>query len=136
VRNSFLNGLRWIAFIPGAFLAAVIAGYLGTLVGSWTSEFIGFVTSGGFSAFGFVIGGLTIAPAKSKKVKWLLIVLAAVLGALSAYGSWHGDDKLKVATGLAMMLVALSLGSMPLTDVQRSHLDTSAHVSGNADNES
>jgi hypothetical protein len=118
-RNSALTALRWIAFIPAAFVASVIASFLGTLAGGRFSEFIGFTTSGAFAAFAFVIAGLTVAPVQSKTVKWVLIALSASLGAISAFGSWLGEDKLKVATGLSMLFFSFAIGTMPLTETSR-----------------
>lgn len=116
-----LNVLRWIAFIPAAFVASVIGSFFGTLTGGQVSEFIGFTTSGAFAALAFVIAGLLVAPIQTRSVKWVLIALSASLGAVSAYGSWLGDDRLKVATGLTMLFVSFGVGTFPLTDIPRVH---------------
>ena len=104
-------------FLPAAFLASVIAGFVGTFAGQRFSEFIGFTTSGAFSAFGFVVGGLIVAPRQTKQVKWLLIILSALIGAVAAVGAWMGEDKLRVATGLTMLVISFALAGLPLSEV-------------------
>ena len=104
-----LKAIRWLLFIPAAFVASVLASVLKNLAGSQISEFIGFALSGVMAAIGFIIAGLWVAPRRGTLAKWTLIAISSVLGLLSAAGSTFGDDKLKVTTGICMVIASLAL---------------------------
>jgi hypothetical protein len=119
-RNSApVTVLRWLLFLPAAFVASVIGGFLGTLGGARFSEFIGFTTSGAFSAFAFVMTGMTVAPKRTRTVKWVLIIISALLGIVSAVGSWLGEDRLKMAIGISMVLSSFIFAAVPHDEVVR-----------------
>jgi hypothetical protein len=69
--------IRWLLFIPAAFVASVLASVLGNLAGSQMSEFIGFALSGAMAAIAFVTAGLWVAPRKGTLAKWTLITISS-----------------------------------------------------------
>ena len=110
--------IRWIGFIPLAFLGAVIAGVFGNFLGSVTNSFFALDMpyfaesySGAFSAITFVVVGLFISPNRTTIIKNILVGLIALIGILSAIGSFSSDGNI---TGLVMFVVALSLFTVKL----------------------
>lgn len=110
--------LRWISFIPLAFAASLLAG----LIGYWFGNFFvvryfdlgsfglatAWIVSGLGSGFAFIFTGMRIAPVRNNKVKWTLVVLLFILGAISAIGSFFaGDDRLVALAGVVMVLAAI-----------------------------
>ena len=112
-----LTVLRWIAFLPAGFAAAVIAGALFGFVGARFSEFIGFTTSGAISAGAFIYVGLVVAPKRNNIVKWTLIVPSVLFGIVSAIGDAQGDDKLRMSIGISMALCSLAFAAMPAAEI-------------------
>lgn len=107
-----IDVIRWLFFLPAAFVAAVVASALFTIGGRIFSEFIALSTGGAMGAVAFIMAGLWVAPKKNNAVKWTLIAISTVLGVLSAAGSMLGEDKLKAATGVCMALVSLGFAKM------------------------
>ena len=105
--------LRWILFLPAAFVGGVIASFLFRMSSFILPEIIGFLLCGSVGAAGMVFSGLYVAPRKTKVVKWILILLAALLGLLSALGSLlAGKDKLEVVIGIATILTAFAFSGV------------------------
>ena len=105
--------LRWILFLPAAFVGGVIASFLFRMGSFIFPEIIRFLLCGAGGAAGMVFSGLYVAPRKTKVVKWILILLAALLGLLSALGSLlAGEDKLEAAIGISMLLTALAFSGI------------------------
>ena len=102
-----LDVIRWLLFLPAAFVGSVVASALFTTCGRMFSEFIALSTGGAMGAVAFILAGLWVAPKRNNVVKWTLIAISSVFGILSAAGSMLGDDKLKVTTGVCMALVSL-----------------------------
>ena len=115
-----LTVLRWIAFLPAGFAAAVVAGALFGFVGARFSEFIGFTTSGAISAGAFIYVGLTVAPKRNNIVKWTLIIPSILFGIVSALGDAQGDDKLRMSIGISMAVCSLAFAAMPVDEILRS----------------
>ena len=44
---------------------------------------------------------------RSEMLKWILIIIAILCGVIDAYVNAYSDDKLKMATGISMVLVSL-----------------------------
>lgn len=104
-----MNVLRWILFIPAAFVGGILASFLMRMGSFIFPEIIRLLVCGAGGAAGMVFFGLYVAPRKTQTVKWTLIVLAALLGLLSALGSLlAGEDKLEAAVGISMLLTAVS----------------------------
>jgi hypothetical protein len=114
-----LTVLRWIAFLPAGFAAAVVAGALFGFVGARFGEFIGFTTSGAISAAAFIYVGLMVAPKRNNIVKWVLIVPSVLFGILSAIGDAYGADKLRMSIGISMALSSLAFAAMPTEEIVR-----------------
>ncbi|MEI6398733.1 MAG: hypothetical protein WCO71_08180 [Pseudomonadota bacterium] len=118
-----LTVLRWIVFLPGAFIASFIMGCaivisenLSTSMFFWSGffssevsciEFIFFVACGAMFSWVFIFVGIFLAPVRSEMLKWILIIIAILCGVIDAYVNAYSDDKLKMATGISMVLVSL-----------------------------
>jgi len=107
--------LRWILFLPAAFVGGVIASFLFRMGSFIFPEIIRFLLCGAGGAAGMVFSGLYVAPRKTKVAKWVLILLATLFGLLSALGSLlAGENKLEATIGIAMILTAFAfLGVKP-----------------------
>jgi len=104
-----MSAIRWILFLPAAVLGSLIASYLFRMGAFMFPEIIRLFACGSGGAVGMVVCGLYVAPRKTRAVKWILIVLAALLGFLSVLGSLLGKgDKLEAAIGIAMVLTAFA----------------------------
>lgn len=105
--------LRWILFLPASFVGGVIASFLFQMGAFIFPEIIRFLACGAGGAAVMVFSGLYVAPRKTKVVKWILILLAALLGLLSALGSiLAGKDKLEAAIGIAMVVTAFAFSGV------------------------
>ena len=100
--------VRWILFIPAAFIVAVLVGALTNIVfQSLFPEWISWGVSGIFSGFGFMLAGFKIAPKITKAVKWALIAIVGLLGLISSIGSLIGENKVAVMAGAFMVIIAI-----------------------------
>lgn len=106
-----MNFLRWVIYIPCGFMAALVGGWVGT-AGARFSEFVGFTTSGAFSAAAFIFVGLVVAPKRTNIVKWTLIIPSCLLGVLSAIGKFIGEDKLRMSIGISMAIFSLAFAGV------------------------
>ena len=118
-REENMSVIRWILFIPTAFVASVIIGALANKVaGSFIGlEWLGWTTSGGFSAAAFVFIGIKVAPGKSNGVKWVLIVITMLSGFLSAIGAFISDNPISSLAGIAMVLVGAGFTRMDVSEI-------------------
>jgi hypothetical protein len=115
--------LRWIAFIPLALAASVLAGAAGYWFGNFFvvryfdlgsfGEATAWIVSGLGSGFAFIFTGMKVAPLRSNKVKWTLVVILFVLGVVSAIGGFFGDENQLVAlAGVVMILAGIGAARM------------------------
>ncbi len=112
--------LRWILFIPAAVIVGAVASALFRFVaGLLFPDIVEFVVCGAVGAVAMITVGLRVAPRPSAAVKWTLIAITAVLGALAAVGSLLGADKLQAAIGVTMFLVASGFSSMSVEDIAK-----------------
>jgi hypothetical protein len=111
-KEKSVEVLRWLAFIPSGFFAAVIAGVLTNLGANFFLRitWIAWSTSGAFSAAAFILVGLKVAPTCNRTAKWSLIIPSLLFGVISGLGSLLGDDPVSVLCGVAM--IAVSIGFM------------------------
>src|SRR2546430_17706913 len=107
-----LDVIRWLLFLPAAFVGSVLVSALFTIGGRMFGEFLGLSMGGAMGAVAFMMAGLWVAPKKNNLVKWALIAISTIFGILSAAGSMLGDDSLKVTTGVCIVLVSLELAQM------------------------
>ncbi|MDO9541004.1 MAG: hypothetical protein Q7J98_01605 [Kiritimatiellia bacterium] len=113
-----MTALRWVLFVPAGILAGVLAGTLFRMGSFIFPDIVKFIMCGAGSAAGMVMAGLYVAPKKCPAVKWTMIVLAVILGALSALGSILGaGDKLEAVIGISMVVVALAFSAMPAHEI-------------------
>jgi len=105
--------LRWILFLPASFVGGVLASFLLRMGAFIFPEIIRLLVCGAGGAAGMVYCGLYVAPRKTQAVKWILIVLAALLGLMSTLGSLlAGEDKLEAAIGISMLVTALAFSGI------------------------
>jgi len=116
IPSRMLTVLRWVAYLPFGFCAAMIGGCVGT-AGARFGEFIGFTTSGAFSAAGFICAGLAVAPKRNNIVKWTLVIPSFFMGILSAIGESLSEDKLRMSIGISMAVVSLTFAAMPAKEI-------------------
>jgi hypothetical protein len=108
--------VRWVAYLPCGFMAALIGGWVGS-AGSRFSEFVGFTTSGAFSAAAFIYVGLAVAPKRNNAVKWTLVIPSCLLGVLSAAGELIGEDKLRMSIGISMAICSLAFAGISANEM-------------------
>jgi len=105
--------LRWILFLPAAFIGGVTLSFLLRIGAFIFPEIVRLLACGAGGAAGIVFCGLYVAPRKTQTVKWILIVLAALFGLLSALGPLlAGQDKLDAVIGISMLLTAFGFSGM------------------------
>jgi len=110
--------LRWILFIPAAFVGGALLSFLFRMGAFIFPEIIRFLACGAGGAIGMWAAGLYVAPRKTQAVKWILIGLAVLLGLLSAIGSLlAGEDKLEAAIGISMLITALGFSGVKLDEI-------------------
>jgi len=97
-------------------MAALVGGWVGT-AGARFSEFIGFTTSGAFSAAAFIYVGLVVAPKRTNIVKWTLIIPSCLLGVVSAIGESLSEDKLRMSIGISMAFCSIAFAGMPAKEI-------------------
>ena len=79
--------VRYILFIPAAFLASVIISALTKFVGSMLfGDIIGGIVSG-FGGVSFIMAGLYVSPNKTDVLKNVLAVVLLLVSILAVYGS-------------------------------------------------
>ena len=111
-----MRTLRWILAIPAGFVASWLVGG----VAGWASEFLGgsswyvWMMSGAFSAVAFFATAFRVAPARDKRLSWLLVALVGLLGTMSALGALVGKDPISALAGLTMVLFAFYQGKETL----------------------
>ena len=110
--------LRWILFVPAALVAGMLASAIfGFVAGLFFPNIIEFIVCGAVGAVAMITVGLRVAPKRSSAVKWTLIAITALLGALAALGSLFGTDKLQAAIGITTFLVAISFSGISADDI-------------------
>jgi hypothetical protein len=117
--STLMTGLRWLAFVPLAFIASVVAGAFGTFVADFMGRAPWFqhTVSGIFSGAAMILVGARVAPRRTQAVKWILIGLLAVLGVIAALGGLLGPDRTKALTGVTMVLTGLGFMKLAPSDL-------------------
>ena len=119
-----MTALRWLSFIPLAFVASLLAGLAGYWFGSFFvvryfdlgnfGQATAWIVSGLGSGFAFIFVGMKIAPLRNNKVKWTLVVILSALGTISAIGGYFvGDNQLAALAGVVMVLAGIGAARMP-----------------------
>jgi len=120
-----VTALRWLFFIPLAFVASLLAGVFAYWFGTFMivryydlydiGEVIAWFGSGLGSGFAFIFVGMRIAPIKNNKVKWTLVAITMTLGIISAIGGFFGGGNHVVGlAGVAMVLIAYAAARSPV----------------------
>jgi hypothetical protein len=115
-----LRTLRWISFLPLAFLASLIASAIGTFAaellggGSWYI----WSTSGALAAYAFFNVAFRVAPARTAFVKWSAVTVVGALGLISAAGSLTvPSQRIRALTGALMVVFAIVFARMPVDSI-------------------
>ena len=110
------NTLRWIAFIPGAFLGSAIAYAAAILFFGGSSWLIGLpffaplntFISGGLSGYAMVFAGAYISPAEDKKTPIIIIATITVfLGAFAIIHRLTQDEWFRSIEGVCVIVGAI-----------------------------
>jgi hypothetical protein len=119
-----MTALRWLFFIPLAFVASIAAGACGYWCGNISVRYFGLGASGEViswtmsgigSGFALIVVGLGIAPVRNNKVKWTLIAIVVAFGTISAIGEIFGSgNKVGAVAGVSMILVGIGAVRMPV----------------------
>ena len=120
--GMFKATMRWILFIPAAIVGGMATALL-LVVGAFIlPQIFRHILSGIGAAGGTVVFGLIVAPKKNQVVKWVLIALVVVFGALDALGSvMVGDDRTKAAIGVSMIVGALMFSTVDPAKVNKAN---------------
>jgi uncharacterized membrane protein YfcA len=104
-----MRTLRWVLALPAGFLASLFAGFAGTWIGNFigSSSWYTWVISGGLSAMAFFGAAYRVAPAREKRLTWILVGIVGLFGAVSALGALMAStDRFSALAGLTMIVVA------------------------------
>ena len=105
--------VRWLFFIPGAVVLALVTGLVITLIADPESIF-GFLLLAASAGFVFVFGGSFLAPSKDKTIP--AVVLLIIVGVLFAKGffnisqSGFRGDSIDAGIGLVVLLAGAIAG--------------------------
>ena len=120
--GMFKATMRWILFIPAAIVGGAVMSILFVIGASIMPAILRHILSGIGAAGGAVISGLMVAPKRNQVVKWVLIALVIVFGALDALGSvMVGDDRTKAAIGVSMIVGALMCSTVDPAKVNKAN---------------
>lgn len=117
-KPSLLTAIRWFLYLPTAFLASLIAGFLGNTIMSVAGGDIWYVwmVSGAASAAAFCSTAFYVAPYVNAFTKWSTVVILALIGVLSAAGSLiGGEQKASSFAGIAMVVFAVWAAKEPIS---------------------
>lgn len=139
-RNKGLIVLRWIGFLPGAFLAAWLAYLLifwGNKLSMWSMGinpnsfidklFIEVMSNGGMGA-AFVYAGSRIVPSNRKVVAYVLSVVAILIAGFLAFPAiaqqnwWAVVGVIAMATGAAFVVYSVTEGELDLDTLSSTQL--------------
>ena len=111
--------IRWLLFIPAAFVSSVVIGALTKWVagGLLGAEWFGWTSSGAFSAASFIFVGINVCPRKTSAVKWTLLSIIILLGVLSAFGSFVGENPVASLAGFSMVIVGVGFIKMDVSEI-------------------
>ncbi len=113
-----MKTIRWILFIPAGIVAGVLASAAFRFGAFMFPEIIRLIVCGAAGAGGMILAGLYVAPVRCAPVKWTLVVLAIVIGVISALGSLLGErDNLEAAIGIATVITALSVSGIKAEEI-------------------
>jgi hypothetical protein len=113
-----MNTIRWLLFLPAAIVAGMIVSFLLRMGSFLFPEIIQFIACGAGGSAGTVLCGLYVAPRKTQMVKWTLIILAALLGLVSALGVLlAGKDKLEATIGISMIMTAFTFSGFKPNEI-------------------
>ncbi|SRR6266496_90588 len=116
-----MTALRWITFLPLAFVASVLIGaaaswFSGILHGS---EWYVWLISGVASGWVFFFVALHVAPTASDFVKWACVLIVGILGLVAALGPlMSGRERISSLAGVAMLGMAVYYARLPVDAIK------------------
>jgi|GEM_PF-4376542 len=126
--------LRWLLCLPAGLVASVIMGALTQIIGSIITGVAGNVSHGIFggsgagwyvwlvsglaSAIGFFWAAFRVAPARTRALKWTLVLIVGVLGLMAALGPLMVQrEQVRAFAGVAMVLMAVTYSRMSVNQI-------------------
>lgn len=116
-----MQTVRWIGFLPAAFVGSVLGGVVGTIGANALAlpEFWRWSVSGGFSAGAFFFVGFKIAPAVTTAAKWSLVLALGVLGTMSFLGGFLENAQLgSFAAGGVMVIASIGVARLSNEEIE------------------
>ena len=115
--NRAVTILRWVLYLPLAFVASMVAG----TIGFYVTDFIGgagwytWLISGALSGGSFIGVAFFVAPRMNAIAKWSTLALVTTFGLISALGALlGGGDKSAAFAGVAMIAFGIMFAREPL----------------------
>ena len=107
--------LRWIFCLPLGFVASLLVG----AAAAWCTQFLGgntwyvLMLSGAGSAWAFFFVSMRVAPIATPTLKWVIVAIVSVLGAMAALGPIMANtEPIRFITGVTMVVVAVIYARM------------------------
>jgi type IV secretory pathway TrbD component len=113
--------LRWVICIPAGFLASLLLGAVVLTVANAVggANWYVWMASGTVSAVAFFAVSLWLAPARTPALKWALVSIVAVLGAMALLGPiLVRHEPIRAIAGVAMVFVAVAYSRMSVAQLQ------------------
>lgn len=135
-----MNFIRWILFIPLAFIAALLGSTILNLVWQFVlgdgkiMSGISWLLSGGIASYFWMLTGMIVAPIKNNRTKWILLSLLFLVSVLSIAGSAfvliNGGSDYTINTdfnpdwGRLILGIGMLIFSLRFITLEPSHFDT------------
>ena len=120
--RMFKATMRWILFIPAAIVGGMVTAMLFAFGSIILPDILRHIVSGIGTAGGTISIGLMVAPKRNKTVKWVLIALVIIFGALDALANIAiGEDQLKAVIGATMIFAALMFSTFDPAEMNKAN---------------
>ena len=120
-RKMFMTTVRWIFFIPVAIVGGMATAMFFAFGSIILPDILRHVVSGIGTAGGTISIGLMVAPKRNKTVKWVLIALVIIFGALDALASIAIGEELKAVIGATMIFAALMFSTFDPEEMNKAN---------------
>lgn len=102
-----MSVIRWVLFIPAALAGGTVLAVLLTWATSRFPDIIMMMFRGCGETVGMMFFGMYVAPSKNQAAKWILVVVAAIIGLLDGLESLGGPKPIQSVVGFSMLLSTL-----------------------------
>jgi hypothetical protein len=117
---------RWILFLPGGLACGLIVAFIVLLIATYTigEGSVAWFALGLLSSAGFFWAAFTIAPLINKWTKWTALTLQSIIGIMYVSGPLlTGEDSAPMSAGFAMLLMAVTLSRVPVSQFAKNKSD-------------